>query len=268
MITGISSACFYPMETEKAVKFCGELGFKNLEIFVNAEQEMQGSIFNDIKATVNHYGINVCSVHPFTSTMESFTIFGSYSRRTDDTVEYYKKFFNFAAELNAGIFVLHGGNLHHTADNEEYFERYAKLYETGKQFGVTVSHENVVDRRAQSPEFVKRMNDYLNGNFALTLDLKQCRRAGESPFDFIKLVGEKIVNVHISDYNEISDCLPPFEGKEDFKKIIAALNEKNYSGEYLIELYSHNFKTAEQIKKAALKLDNLFAKLMNKKITE
>ncbi len=260
MITGISSACFYPLETEKSIVRCGEMGFKNLEIFVNAECEMQGNIFHDIKSAINYYGINVCSVHPFTSFSESFVIFGRYKRRVNDGIEYYKRFFNFTAELGADIFILHGGKLINTADNEEYFERYAKLYNIGKEFGVTVSHENVVDKRAQSPEFVKRMNDYLNGNFALTLDLKQCRRAGESPFDFIDKVGEKIVNVHVSDYDDFSDCLPPFEGKENFEQIISALNKKNYTGKYLIELYNNNFVSQEEIVFAALKLDRYLAK--------
>ncbi len=255
MQTGISSACFYPLETEKAVIRCGELGFKNLEIFVNAPCEMQGSLFNEIKAAIDYYGIEVCSVHPFTSFMESFTVFGSYLRRVDDTVEYYKNFFDFAARIGAKIFVLHGGKLYNTADSEDYFERYARLFEAGKQFGVTVSHENVVERRAQSPKFVKSMSDYLNGNFALTLDLKQCRRAGESPLDFIELLGEKIVNVHVSDFNEQSDCLPPFEGNENFSSVIAALQKKNFSGKYLIELYRQNFTSDRQLEIAALKFD-------------
>ncbi len=257
MQTGISSACFYPMGTEKAVELCGKLGFKNIEIFVNAECEMSGRIFNDIKSVIDFYDINVCSVHPFTSIIESFTIFGYYNRRVDDTVEYYKKFFDFTSKIGADIFVLHGGKVYHTVDNEEYFERYARLYELGKQFGVTVSHENVVDKRTQSPDFVKRMNDYLNGNFALTLDLKQCRRAGESPFDFIEAVGEKIVNVHLSDYSLDLDCLPPFEGRENFAPILSALKQKGYSGKYLIELYRDNYDSPEQIKLSAEKFDKI-----------
>ena len=257
MQTGMSSACFYPLETEKSVRLCGEMGFKNIEIFVNAPCELKGRLLDEIKSEVSYYGLNVVSVHPFTSFAESFTLFGSYKRRTDDTVELYKHFFQFANEMNSGIFVLHGAKTMHTADGEDYFERFARLRDTGKEFGITVSQENVVDFRSQSVDFIKRMNAYLNGDFAMTLDLKQCRRAGESPLDFIKTVGEKTVNVHISDYNSFSDCLPPFEGKEDFSSIVKALKEKEYKGKYLIELYSNCFTDKQQIINAAEKFDKI-----------
>ncbi len=257
MKTGMSSACFYPLETEKAVIRCGEMGFKNLEIFVNSYCELSGSILNEIRAAIRHYGINVCSVHPFTSFAEPFVFFGSYDRRVNDGIEFYKNYFEFANNVGAEIIVLHGARTLHTVDNEEYFERYARLYSAGKEFGVTVSQENVVNWRSQSPDFIKRMNEYLHGEFALTLDLKQCRRAGESPLDFISAVGDKIVNVHISDYNDECDCIAPFEGKEDFFSTVRALKDKGYKGEYLIELYQNGFEKDEQITTAAEKFDKI-----------
>lgn len=257
MKTGMSSACFYPLETEKAVIRCGEMGFKNLEIFVNSYCELSGSILNEIRSAVNYYGINVCSVHPFTSFAEPFIFFGSYDRRVNDGIEFYKNYFEFANKVGANILVLHGARTLYTVDNEEYFERYARLYNAGKEFGITVSQENVVNWRSQSPDFIRRMNEYLNGNFAMTLDLKQCRRAGESPLDFIRAVGEKIVNVHISDYNDSCDCIAPFEGKENFADTVSALKRIGYRGEFLIELYRNGFENDEQIITAAEKFDKI-----------
>ncbi len=257
MKTGMSSACFYPLETEKAVKKCGEMGFENIEIFVNSYCELKGDIRNEIKSICDYYGMKVCSVHPFTSFAESFVFFGSYDRRIDDGIEFYKNYFDFASFLGAELINLHGAKTQYTVDNEEYFDRYARLFEAGKDFGITVSQENVVDYRSQSPEFIKRMSDYLGDNFALTLDLKQCRRAGEKAVDFIDAVGEKIKAVHISDYNEEKDCIAPFEGIEDFNTIVKALKNKKYAGSYLIELYSNGFKNAEQIITAAEKFDKI-----------
>ena len=140
---------------------------------------------------------------------------------------------------------------------EEYFERYVRLYRLGKEFGITVSQENVVHFRSQSPNFIKRMSDYLGEEFSMTLDLKQCRRAGENPFDFIEAVGEKIDHIHLSDYNENSDCLPPFEGYTNFEEIVSALNKKGYKGSYIIELYRKNFENTQQIVDAAVKFDKI-----------
>ncbi|MBQ6931757.1 MAG: sugar phosphate isomerase/epimerase, partial [Clostridia bacterium] len=178
-------------------------------------------------------------------------------RRVDDGIEFYKNYFEFASFLGAGLINLHGAKTLYTVDNEEYFNRYARLFEAGKEFDITVSQENVVDYRSQSPLFIKRMSDYLGDNFALTLDLKQCRRAGEKALDFICTVGEKIKAVHISDFANGKDCIPPFEGNEDFDCIVKALQNKGYNGEFLIELYSNGFENEAQIITAAEKFDKI-----------
>lgn len=257
MKTGMSSACFYPLETEKAVKKCGEMRFKNIEIFVNSYCELNGAIKNEIKAICDYFGMQVSSVHPFTSFAESFVFFGSYDRRIDDGIEFYKNYFEFASFLGAELINLHGAKTQYTVDNEEYFDRYARLFEAGKEFGITVSQENVVNYRSESPEFIKRMSDYLGDDFALTLDLKQCRRAGEKATDFIEAVGEKIKAVHISDYTDDKDCIAPFEGKENFESIVNALKYTGYNGNYLIELYSNGFESEAQIITAAEKFDKI-----------
>lgn len=257
MITGMSSSCFYPLETEQSLINCGEMGFKNVEIFTNTYSELIEPMRSEFKAIINHYGLNVISVHPFTSFAESTVIFGTYPRRVDDGMEFYKNYFEFAAYIGAKYLILHGAKIGPYADNEDYFERYARLFKIGQEFGITVSQENVVHFRSQSPEFIKRMSEYLGDEFSMTLDLKQCRRAGEYPLKFLECVGDKVDHIHLSDYSELSDCLPPFEGQEDFEKILNKLKEINYSGKYIIELYNRNFKNRDQITNAAIKFDKL-----------
>ncbi len=257
MITGMSSSCFYPLETEKSLVNCGEMGFTNVEIFVNTYSELLEPMKSEFLSIKNHYGLNVVSIHPFTSFAESTVIFGTYPRRADDGIEFYKKYFEFASALGAKLLILHGAKNGPYADNEEYFERYARLYRTGQEFGITVSQENVVHFRSQSPIFIKRMSDYLGDDFSMTLDLKQCRRAGESPLDFINTVGEKIDHVHLSDYTDLSDCAAPFEGEENFEIIVKELKNIGFNGNYVIELYRKNFENPQQIVDAALKFDKI-----------
>lgn len=257
MFTGMSSSCYYPLETEESLKKCGELGFSNIEIFVNTYSELKEPIKSELKKIKDYYGMNICSIHPFTAFAESTVLFGAYRRRMEDGLEFYKKYFEFAAFLGAKYLILHGAKIGPYADNEEYFERYAKLYNIGKEFGVTVSQENVVLFRSQSVDFIKRMSDYLGDDFSMTLDFKQCRRAGENPLDFINAVGEKIDHIHLSDYTDMSDCVPPFEGKENFNAILEALRSKGYSGNYIIELYRKNFEKDQQIVDAAVKFDKI-----------
>ncbi len=257
MKTAMSSACFYQLETENAIAECGKIGFKTIEIFVNSDSEMRTPLFGEIKNTVDFYGLDVCTVHPYTSFAETFCLFGTYKRRFQDTVEYYKSYYDFAARLGAKNLVLHGCLDKAEIEDEDYFERYAILAQVGEAFGVKLSQENVVNHKSQSIDFMKKLNDYIGEDFSMILDIKQCRRAGENPNEFVKLFGNKISHIHISDYNNACDCLPPFEGEFNFSQLITNLKSCGFNGEYIIELYRRNFINGEQIKLAAEKLDKI-----------
>lgn len=44
MDIGVSTACLYPLETEKALYELAERGVKNVEIFVNSIDELEGQV--------------------------------------------------------------------------------------------------------------------------------------------------------------------------------------------------------------------------------
>ena len=70
MQIGISSSCLYPMQEEDAFKTVGELGAKTAEIFFNSYCELKKPLLNEIKNIKEYYGIEVRSIHPFTSAYE------------------------------------------------------------------------------------------------------------------------------------------------------------------------------------------------------
>lgn len=255
MNIGISSACFYPLETEKSVRECGRLGFKDIEIFVNAHCELTGGPAAETERAIRYYGLDVVSIHPYTSFTESFVIFGNYPRRSQDGIDYYRRFFEYAARLGAPYFILHGAGLSRTLDGEAYFEKYAELCAAAKGFGVTVTHENVVRHRGQSPEFLCRLRDYVGEDFRMTFDIKQSVRAGEDPFRFVSCLGGSFANVHISDHCDSCDCMPPLDGVFDFPRFFAETKKAGYDGKYLIELYSHSFSDADRLVSSAERLE-------------
>ena len=75
MITGLSTACFYPMTTEESLERTGALGFRTAEIFFNSFSELGGPILKKLEETRARYGIDVVSVHPFTSFAEGYIFF-------------------------------------------------------------------------------------------------------------------------------------------------------------------------------------------------
>ena len=247
MITGLSTACFYPMTTEESLERTGALGFRTAEIFFNSFSELGGPILKKLEETRARYGIDVVSVHPFTTFAEGYIFFSEYERRVEDGLELYRHYFDAAARLGARILVLHGGKAAKNIPAELYAERLHRLVRLGHECGITVAHENVVHFSCESVAYTKALADLLGDNFYMTLDIKQCVRAGQDPFAFISTLGRHIVHVHVSDHGVKGDCLPPGEGDFDFRALFRALDGVGYTGAYIIELYSCNFRADAQL---------------------
>ncbi len=247
MKTGLSTACFYPMTTEQSLERTAALGFRTAEVFFNSYSELGGPLLKKLEETRARYGIDVVSVHPFTSFAEGYIFFSEYERRVEDGLELYRRYFDAAARLGARIFVLHGGKAAKSIPPELYAERLHRLIRTGREYGIAVAHENVVHFSCESVDYAKALAGLLGDDFCMTLDIKQCVRARQDPFEFVRQLGRRIIHVHVSDHGVKGDCLPPGEGEFDFSALFRALDQSGYTGAYIIELYSSNFQQDHQL---------------------
>ncbi len=257
MAFGISTSCLYPQETEKSLMQLAELGVKTCEVFLNSPSETTLDFAKTLNGISAEYEIKIVSVHPFSSFSETYMLFSEYQRRFDDMLDFYKRNFEVTAAAGAEISVIHGSLLPAKISENEYFERFMKLSEAGNAFGVTVAQENVNRHFSESPDFLKQMKKALGGNFKLVFDVKQAVRAGYSPVEFANKFKEDIIHIHLSDHNENHDCLPPAEGKFNFKELFSVMDSVNYAGDYIIELYRAGFGEVSELKKALNYLENL-----------
>jgi sugar phosphate isomerase/epimerase len=265
IITGISSACFYPALLEDAVSFAGETSLKSgnntIEIFVNVESELSGVVFDKVKRTVKEKGLNVVSMHPFT-TFESNYWFSEYIRRKEFFLDMYKKYFSAMNILGATIFVTHGMSLKIRAvcDDGLYFSRFAELAETGKTFGITVTQENVCYCKSGDVDFLERMKNNLGSLANFTLDIKQCVRSGVSPRTVLDVLGKNIIHIHASDHftDGGQDCLLIGKGNFGFTEFFGKLRSLDYNGAVILELYKENYNSIDDLC-GSLKLLNTFA---------
>ena len=101
MQTGISTACLYPMETEKSLEILLKQGYRCFEVFLNSAREMEKPFLRELKAMGSCYGASFVSVHPFTAAMESMLLFGDYPRRTEEGMDFYLRYAEAAAYLGA-----------------------------------------------------------------------------------------------------------------------------------------------------------------------
>ncbi len=250
MNIGCSTSCFYPVETERALKEVINLGFDKTEIFFNTSSELEEPFVNELKKTADDNGVRVLSVHPFSSALENMCIFGEYQRRYDDFIGIYQKHCHAAAVLGADILVIHGAlqNRKIPLPDELYFERFYKLIEIGKAEGVLVCQENVNRFKSQHLDFMKRMRDAIGDDFNMVFDVKQAIRAGYDPFEFLNEMKNEVVHVHLSDsLLPDSDCLPPGRGNFDFKRLFAILDKADYKGDYVIEIYSRGLDVKNEL---------------------
>lgn len=245
---GISTACLYPLETESALKKLLQLGFRYFEVFLNSFSELERPYLREQKRLLQGCGAAVRSIHPFTSGFESFLLFSDYLRRFQDGMELYKRYFSAAAELGASIVVLHGQKkVSKSLTAEQYFERYEKLYQLGRQYHITLAQENVNLYRSESPDFIRRMRYQLGESCAFVLDIKQSFRAGSDPFEMAEAMADRLVHIHMNDRDDHEDCLLPGKGKVPYQRLFEQLRQMGYSGDYIIEVYRKNFGAMSEL---------------------
>lgn len=258
MEIGASSACFYPLETERSFLNIAELGIRHSEIFFNAPSELEISFIRELDKIKCAYNMDVVSLHPYRSFSEGYDIFSSYKRRYEDAIEKHKRYFHAAGMLGAKYIVLHGAKKWNDISQAEYAERFGELGEIAKTYSCNIAHENVVDFVGQTTEFMAYMKSQLGDDFKMVLDVKQARRSGCDPIDYIKTVGSSIVHVHVSDYDTTRDCIPPGEdGFFDFRRLFTELHKIGYNGKYIIELYSNGFQEKDEIINSARYLEDI-----------
>ena len=249
MDIGLSSACFYPLETEKSVIRACETGVKTIEIFMNADSEFKPEFVKNMADICKGYGVKVASVHTMGSFTESFHLFSSYKRRFYEAKETsFKRHFDVMHTLGADILVMHGIKKPGSITDEEYFERFGELTLMGKAEGLKICQENVVHYRSESPDFLMAMGEYIGDDFNMVFDIKQSVRTGINPFIFAEKLSKYIRHIHISDHNAEKDCFVPFkDGTFDFNQFFDLMKKCGYQGDYILELYENGYENDNEL---------------------
>lgn len=245
---GVSTASLYPLHVEDAFAQIARLGVKNAEVFANSVREAGEPYISQMCGIRDKNGMTVTSFHPFSSPMESVFLFSTYDRRVEEMIELYSGFFGSMNKLGAKVFVVHGAILSSKCAVPHYLKQFALLSEVGKKFGVAVAQENVSYCLSGRLEFLRMMKRELGENAKFVLDLKQARRSGEDPFEYVDALGENIVHCHLSDGDGSRDCLPVGKGSFDFRALAERLFSHGYNGAFIVELYRENYGEFDELK--------------------
>ncbi len=259
MLAGVSTASLYPLETEKAVSTLGELGVRNIELFVNDTSELDGDVKEQIKLYTTENKMNIVSVHPFSSPLETHFLFSDYPRRVKTITDIYRQYFVFARDVGAKLFVLHGAYREARCTDETCVERYLMLSDIAADYGITIAQENVHYCRSGSLDFLRYMQRECGGRAKFVLDIKQAVRAGYDPKEVVKALGSDIIHIHVSDNKQGADCLPVGKGTYDIAGLVSELNGVGFDGVLLVELYRRNYGEYTELTDSVNRLENIIS---------
>lgn len=258
MRVGISTACFYPKSPLESIEIIGQMGFKFIEIFVNTESEYTKEYADKILEKTKYYGIKIVSIHPYTGGFESLMFFSDYAKRTNDYIKQYTKYFQFANYLGADFFTFHGERkdilTFLDGKEERDIETYKILSKNARESGIYFAQENVSYCKSADYEFLHNLYEKVP-DIRFTFDFKQSYRAKNDVYKYLDVMSDKLVNIHINDYDDEKFCKLPGAGKVDFSQFFNTLN--NYNGKFLIEVYKTDYKNTDEIINAKKFLENI-----------
>jgi sugar phosphate isomerase/epimerase len=247
----------YPQLLDDTVKAFAAYPVENIEIFLNTESELHPLYLRELKIALDNAGVKCAAVHPYTSVMETVMFFSPYERRVPDVLEYYRKYFNAMNILGASIFVFHGAKVNAGVSEQLYFDRYGRLLELAKIFGVKVAQENVGACMGHSVDFLVKLMSYFRDSAAFVLDVKQALRGNADVFELIDVLADRIVHVHISDSALGHDCLLPGEGTANLTGVLRGLKNAGFDGTVILEVYRDNFGDIEDLFDGYLALEHM-----------
>lgn len=262
MEVGISTACFYPGLVEQNLDRVAALGGTCAEIFFNTFCEMEAPFTDILRERLEANRLRLVSVHPFTSLMEGIMLFSFYQRRTEEGMEMYRSFFKNARSIGASYLTFHGerhlGYKDSPADTERKLAAYNLLCDVAEEEGMIVAQENVDWCRAGSPEYIKLLYENVP-KLRYTFDVKQAHRAGYTWEDYLPVMGDRLVNIHINDFDAEHSCLLPGEGHMEYYPFFEYLRDNGYDAQVLIEVYAANFSNDDQVRKSVEFLQEIIA---------
>jgi sugar phosphate isomerase/epimerase len=255
MDIGISTACFYPeLLTRETIDIIADMGFKTIEVFLETASEYQEDYCKGLMENIQAAGLTVYSVHSFAVQHEPF-LFDKYRPRKEDAWETFSKVVKGGGILGAKHITFHGPS-RKWFDNEvselmEIAHQMDCLAECAGSHGMSLAWENVYWCLSHDPGLIEKiMNNATNPNINFTLDLKQANRSRVSVEQYMKIMGDRLVNVHVNDFSPGSMCLLPGRGQVDYQKLYKILDKSGYKGPLIIEVYRNNFSGYDELARA------------------
>ncbi|MBQ9746910.1 MAG: sugar phosphate isomerase/epimerase [Clostridia bacterium] len=230
------STCSTPVTEEKFAAYRAA-GLDFMEISDNIEGFARLN-YGEVRALSEKYAVKIWSMHlPF----GPFNVLDLSNPATAaHTVEYCNELIKKGAEIGVDKFVFHPSG-EPIKDEERGLrmetskQSLAACAEFAAQYGAIICVENLP--RTCLGKNSAEIAELLSAHPALRACFDTNHLLAEDIVEFIHNLGEKIVTVHVSDYDFVNERhWLPGEGKIDWRAVIAALGEVGYSGPWMYEI--------------------------------
>lgn len=234
---------------EATFRECQKVGIQAMEISV--DKTKYGEIpYSDLRKWSNEYGVELWSYHmPFSVSMK-IDISSVEKEVREGTLNYFKELISKASDVGISRFVVHPSCEPISEDMRAEKIKYSQqgldeLAEYAAKHQSVIAVENLprtcLGRDSREMLELVGVNDKLGICFDTNHVLK------ENVIEFAKNIGNRIVTLHVSDCDfENERHWLPGEGKVEWKELIKALDDVNYSGVWMYEI---GFKAPESIKR-------------------
>ncbi|MCO5216781.1 MAG: DUF309 domain-containing protein [Thermomicrobiales bacterium] len=240
---GVSSGAFYPLiATEDTPAAAAVLGFTELEIMLQTPGEYSPSFAQLVAANAHAAGVTIRSVH----TIEQLhPVMSPYERRAEEGREMMYRAIEFASIVGAGVLVWHGPYRREVASKvqwQRFIEETRELASQCRANGITLALENVgrcaLGHVRDVTAFARELAEFEDDSIGFVFDPFQAAEAGANPFMMLAAMGNRVVNVHVSDWLESDPSqrhLPPGDGDLPWPAITRAIAGSGYEGPLIIE---------------------------------
>lgn len=226
--------------TEETFKGYAESGIECMEVSVGHISFDSETDYKLIKKWAKEYGINLWSYHIPFAPFEEVNIATLDKELRKASVEFIKKKLDIVSELETGIAVIH------PSGEPNKPEERASLMESAKEclnelagyaahLGITIAVEDLP--RTCLGNCSADIKELISADSRLRVCFDTNHLLDENNIDFVKAIGDKIITLHVSDYDFRNERhWLPYEGKNDWVGLVTALEDVGYSGPFLFEI--------------------------------
>lgn len=229
-----STGALYLLETTDGLAHLKKAGFEHAELMPQCYSDLS----LDTLKKIEEIGIHISSIH---YPLAFFSLlYNANPGMMKESFAYSQMLAKFAKEAGTEFVVVHPEDEYEGLKKKlvgtKIRENLLYLCECLDKVGVTVAMENYPVGIGNNPTTLENYAKSVGAkNMKVMVDTTEVIEGGGDPIDFISKLSTAPCHLHMSDFADGTKHLPPGLGNIDWKKLIALLKERGYTGYYNLE---------------------------------